>query len=662
LRYDQCTQNISMQRFCFLAIVLLLTAISLPAQEYITKKEASKKALKYFDEARSALNSRDLTAAVEALDKALDKEPAFIDARLMQADLLLQIKKYPESEAAFEAALALAPDYAPLALFLLAEAEFQQQKYTEVITHINAFLETGSAKENREQQAIKMLNNAEFAEQAIKNPVPFEPESLGSTINTDKPEYLPSLTADGQFLVYTTRVGNRQEDIYFSERTDTGWIAGQPLEPLNSPFNDSSPSIAANGKAMAFARDNRSRNFDLYFSEQVNGEWRQTERIPAPVSSPAWESQPSLSADGQELFFVSDRSGGQGKLDLWMSRRQADGSWGKPENLGATINTPLNEQAPFIHPDGRTLYFMSKGHPGMGEYDLFLSRRKDDGSWSTPQNLGYPINTQYNEGALIVSLDGKTAYFDTDKYGPTGKYQEMGNADLFRFDLHENARPSPTTYVQAKVKDALSKKPLEADISFVRLSDNETHLEAQTGRDGQFLTVLPLGEDYALNVSLPGYLFHSENFALREATSLDEPFLLEIFLSPIPKEEQAAPGKPVVLKNVFFDTGSAELLPTSVSELDRLKQLLVDNPGLHIQINGHTDNVGSETDNQQLSEARAKAVHDYLINEGIAAERLQFKGFGEERPIADNETPEGRQLNRRTEFEVIRNRKAARRR
>ena len=635
-------------------VLLVFICTGLTGQEYLTKKDVSGKVLKYYNEARSALNQHNNKMALESLDKALKKTPNFIDAQLMKADILLQIKHFAEAEKSFEKAILSAPDYASLTYLLLAEAEMNQEKYGEAVTHLEEFLAFEKISERRKARAQQLLTNAQFAAEAVKNPVPFDPVSLGETINTSRPEYLPSLTANGELLVYTSRVDGRHEDIFFSEYSDSAWGKGQPLAALNTPGNDSSPSIAANGRSMAFARDNRETSFDLYFAEQKAERWIKPERLPSPISTKAWESQPCLSADGRELFFVSDRQGGKGQLDIWVCTRQPDGQWGAPVNLGKPINTALNEQAPFLHPDGQTLYFMSKGHPGMGAYDLYFSRRNEEGDWSTPQNLGYPVNTINNEGALIVSLDGSTAYFDTDKLGPTGKYQEMGNADLFSFELHEEARPLPVTYVQAKVRDADTRRPLEAQVSFVKLEHSRTFLEAMTDEKGQFLTVLPLGENYALNVSKPGYLFYSENFALEEMTSIQEPFILDIRLRKVPTEtSQLQENKPIILKNIFFDTGSADLLPTSITELEKLQQLLEDHLNLHIQINGHTDNIGQAKDNLILSEARAKAVSNYLIEKGIEKERLLYKGFGEERPIATNNTAEGRQTNRRTEFEVI---------
>jgi outer membrane protein OmpA-like peptidoglycan-associated protein/Tol biopolymer transport system component/predicted negative regulator of RcsB-dependent stress response len=639
-----------MLKYWIVILFLLGLAAGVNAQEYVTKSDANSKALKYFDEARSMLRRQDFSSALTALNQSLKKEPTFIDALLMKADIELQQKDFSASEQSFERALELAPDYAALAFLFLAEAETGLQKYEEAITHAQAYLDTNPRSEKWKKLAQQIIANGIFASQAIKNPVPFQPVSLGSTVNTDRPEYLPSLTANGRFLVYTTRVDPQNEDIYYSEKLDTSWSVGQPLAVFNTPYNDSSPSISANGKAMAFARSNQDGNFDIYFSVQQNGEWTTPERLPDPISTSAWESQPCLSADGRWLYFVSDRAGGIGKLDLWVSEREANGGWSAPMNLGPSINTTENEQGPFLHPDGQTLYFMSKGHPGMGAYDLYLSRLDAAGEWSTAENLGYPINTKNNEGALIVSLDGKIAYFDTDQYGPTGKYQEMGNADLFSFELHDAIRPRPTTYVQAIVRDADTKKALVAEVSFVLLEGNSTYADAQTDTKGEFLTVLPLGRDYALNVSREGYLFHSENFALKTISSIDEPFMLEIDLVPIPQEPAIEAHTPVVLKNVFFNTGSSDLLPASLSELQRLKQLLEENPGLAIQINGHTDNIGSEEDNLELSTNRAKAVHDYLIEEGIGKERLKYIGYGEGKPIADNATEEGRQQNRRTTF------------
>ncbi|MDX1666759.1 MAG: OmpA family protein, partial [Saprospiraceae bacterium] len=312
------------------------------------------------------------------------------------------------------------------------------------------------------------------------------------------------------------------------------------------------------------------------------------------------------------------------------------------------------------HPDGQTLYFMSKGWPGMGGFDLYYARKDSTGAWTRPKNLGYPINTGANEGALVVSLDGTTAYFATDKGSGEQDSAFPGRrgrtTDIYAFELYDEARPQPVTYVKARVTDARDGQALQAHASIVDLTDEAVHAESVTDSQGEFLICLPMGSEYALNVSKEGYLFHSENFALTAAATRQNPFLLEIELTPVPKGLESDPEiklEPVVLRNVFFETGSAELKPKSRGELNRLVDLLRKNPDLQIRINGHTDEVGTEEDNQKLSEARAKAVFSYLIAEGISEQRLSYQGFGESMPIASNETEEGRRKNRRTEFEVI---------
>ncbi len=634
------------------------------AQAYYTEKDAPRKALNYYEEARQHINALRAPEALKALEKALQKEPAFIDARLTYADLLLQMEQFDRAEEEFEKALASGADYAPLAYFLTAKAEFEQQKYAEAITHIDQYLSSDKARGKREIEAERLKESARLAASTRQEPVPFAPQSLGPGVNTELPEYLPSLTADEETLIFVRVVGN-QEDFYLSRKEGGAWLPAVPLDNINHPqLSEGAQSIAANGKALVFTACDRQSGLgrcDLYLSEMKNGQWQPARNLGSPVNTSGWESQPSLSADGKTLYFVSDRKGGQGLIDLWYSRRQPDGSWSSPQNLGPRINTAEREQAPFIHPDGQTLYFMSDGHPSLGGFDLYLSRREEDGSWATPKNLGYPINTEANEGALAVSLDGQTAYFSTDRAGlvdslvPQDRKLLRRASDIYSFELYPDIRPQAVTYVKAIVRDALTQKPLIAEVDFIQLDSGDSFVQAQTDEEGEFLVVLPTGNDYALNVSKKGYLFHSENFALSEASGITDPFLLKIKLNPIaePLAEIPAAAKPVILKNVFFETASAALRPESTAELHRLQHLLEENPQLHIQINGHTDDVGSEEDNLLLSENRARAVYDYLVRQGINPERLRYKGYGETRPIATNETPEGRQENRRTEFEVV---------
>ena len=313
-----------------------------------------------------------------------------------------------------------------------------------------------------------------------------------------------------------------------------------------------------------------------------------------------------------------------------------------------------------MHPDGSTLYFTSEGHAGMGGKDLFLSRIDSTGNWGEPQNLGYPINTKDNEGTITVSLDGKTAYFGRGN-GNEKKY------DLYQFALHEKARPLPVTYVRATVRDAVTKEIIQgAKLDFVDLGTQKSSNVSLTDENGAFLVCLPFGKNYALNVSKTGYAFSSENFNLTETATFDKPFTLEIWLQQVaiaankPTDTEGGKiepskieDKPIILKNVFFETGKADLKRESQTELNKLKLLLQENPTMRIEISGHTDNVGTDTDNQILSEKRAKAVRDFLVANGIAADRLTFRGFGKTKPIDSNDTEGGRAANRRTEFVIL---------
>lgn len=637
-------------------LVFCCFSLLLPAQDFITKDQFDKKTTKIFERALSAARGNQLEEAVAELDKLIARVPHAIDAIILRADVSFDQGNLPAAELGYEQAIALSAAHFPMATYRLAVTEFRQQKFTESMTHFRAYQELAPDDERRRARIERYLADATIGAELIENPVPFDPVSVGEGINTPGKEYLPSFTADGRLLVYTVNY-NGQEDFFYSTRDDEGnWTAGQPLPGVNTRNNEGAQSIAADGKTLVFTSCQRKDGYgscDLYISYKVNGQWTPAENMGDRINSRQWDTQPSLSANGRWLYFASNRPGGVGKSDIWRSQRLADGSWSLPENLGPPINTPNDDEAPFLHADGQTLYFMSKGHSGLGEFDLFYSRRTAGGQWGAPHNLGYPINTTAAEGALVVSLDGKTAYYTTDKNTPA---DGPVNLDIYQFPLYPAARPQAVTYLEGLVIDADSKKPLsEVAVAIEPSDDTSVAHQVTTDSDGRFLLVLPAGQDYAFRAQKEGYLFFSDRFVLGDGLSQAEPYQLEIPLQLIPDEAEglAEEGAPVVLRNVLFASGSAELLPESSRELDVLAALLLDYPDLHIRINGHTDNVGEEMDNLALSEARARAVYDYLVEQEIAPERLAFVGFGESRPIATNDTAAGRALNRRTEFEVI---------
>ena len=359
-----------------------------------------------------------------------------------------------------------------------------------------------------------------------------------------------------------------------------------------------------------------------------------------PLNSPYWESQPSISADGQTLYFVSNRPGGFGGMDIWISRMTESSGWGEPENAGPVINTPGNEMSPFIHFDGKTLYFSSNGRPCMGGLDLFRTEYDPVNGWCEPENLGYPINTQFDEMGLVINSAGDLAYYSSTIN------QQMGR-DIFSFELPSNMRPVPVSYVEGRVTDRLTGRKLKASYELINLSSQKIVMKSVTDSEGNFLIPLPSGVNYGLNVMSDGYLFYSENFMLEGEYPVSRPYQKMVALNRINK------GESMSLYNIFFDTDSWKLLDESISELSRLFELLKANSGVVVEIGGHTDSSGSEEHNLWLSGQRAIAVRDFLIGKGIEESRLLTKGYGESMPVADNQSLEGMRRNRRTEITII---------
>jgi outer membrane protein OmpA-like peptidoglycan-associated protein/Tol biopolymer transport system component len=644
--------------------ILFSTQNFLFSQNYTTKKTATGKAKEAYDEGLAANITKDTEKALKAFTNAVKTDPTFIDAQIQQAAILYKLNRLPEAEEAFEKVVKIDPNYEPEALFSLGNIELKQEKYLEAASHYEVYVKSGKASPDKKNRAEISARNVRFKDAAMKNPVPFNPQSLGNKINTPQySEYLPTLTADGQTLIYTARVGN-QEDFYISKKINDEWQKGEPMTDLNTDENEGAQCISTDGRNLFYTVCNRTGvmgTCDVFFSQKKGGKWSIAKNFPS-INTNAWESQPSMSADGRKIYFSSDRPGGLGGRDIWYVTYE-NGLWGDAKNVGKPINTPADEQTPFIHPDGVTMYFTSAGHPGMGGTDIYMSRLEDS-AWVNPINLGYPINTKEDEGTLSVSLDGKIAFYARNvNTGATAK----ANYDLFSFELPENVRAYPVTYVRATVSDSETKQPIvDSRLEFIDLSTQKPVIVSFTDETGEFLACLPYGKNYSLNVSKPGYIFHSENFNLLEIDPLHKPVILSIQMQHIPlpvvaevKPVEATPApvmeksKAIVLKNVFFDTDKADLRSESFAELNKLALLLNENPTVRIEISGHTDNQGSDAHNLDLSSRRAKAVVTYLIKNGITADRLLSKGFGKNKPVDTNDTPEGRQNNRRTEFVIL---------
>jgi outer membrane protein OmpA-like peptidoglycan-associated protein/tetratricopeptide (TPR) repeat protein len=642
----------------FLVVFFTLTTCraQLPPGEYTSK---NKRAISLFETAIKLNDANKADECLAQLEKVIQKDSNFIEAHLMMAEIYESKKQNDKAITEYIKALKINPSFSKKTFFLLANLEYLKANYVDAKRDYEAYLKNSNINPTYRDVAVANLDNCNFAIAAVKNPVPFEPKNMGNAINSEYDEYFPSITADEKVLLYTrnnrTEKIHLQEDFLISRKIDNIWQkSGLIGGGINTPGNEGAPCLSADGHILFFVACAELDGFygteertgygscDIFYSEKIGEKWSEVFNLRKPINTPFFESQPSFSADGKTLYFISNRPGGIGGGDIYMSTLNEKNFWSEPVNLGAKINTVGEEESVFIHNDGKTLYFASNGHVGMGGLDLYVSRMDDNGKWGEPINLGYPINTIGNENSLLVGASGNIAYFASSRKGG------YGGLDLYHFDLYEAARPGKITYVKGKVFDAITKVPVGAHFELIDLETAKPIIVSSANAgNGEFLVTLPVNKDYALNVSHDGYLFYSAHFALKEFRDNTKPFVMDV---PLQKIEL---NIPVVLKNIFFETAKFDLKPESKAELDKLVGFLKLNPTLKIEIGGHTDNVGDKKMNLTLSENRAKSVSDYLITNGIDAKRLTYKGYGDTMPTVENDTDEHRAMNRRTEFKVI---------
>ena len=650
-----CTSYIT-HRTSYILFFLLLTSYITSAQWYDPLKVNTKATDLYLQGISKAQNGN-LPDAIRMINDALKIEPKFVDAYLSVAGMQAEQKNYNESINQFEKAFTLDSVYTKSYLLPYSISLSGAGRFDDALIAVNRFLTTPKLNDRSIKAGEFRKRCYEFAVDyekksrslGTKNYV-FNPQNLGEDINSKDLEYYPSLTIDGKKIVFTRRVnssgGKAKEEFFESDLVNGQWTQAKKLEGNISTGegNGGAENISQDGQWIVFAGCDFPGGLgscDIYISHLTKQGWSTPENLGPNVNSEFWESSPSLSPDKRDLYFSSSVPGGFGGKDIWVCHRKANGKWGPAENLGAEINSSGDEASPFIHADNQTLYFNSNGHQGYSENaDLFVSHKQLDGKWSKPENLGYPINTIGEEGSLIVSSDGKTAYYASDRS------DSKGGLDIYTFELREDVRPLRTLWVKGKVFDKKTNNGLPSSVELTDVSTKQQISNLQTNEDGNYLVTLPVGKDYAFNVNRRGYLFYSENFDLSKTTP-DSVYQVDIALQPI--EANAS----IILKNVFFDTKQTQLKPESITELDNVVRLLNENPTLKIQISGHTDNVGKPADNLKLSLGRAVSVVNYLLGKGIKNNRLSFKGFGETKPIADNKTEQGRALNRRTELSVI---------
>ncbi len=656
---------------CVLAIVWVSGLIALAEAQ-------PQKAEKYIRRGMELMDIEDYNNALAEFEAAMQANPFSAEAYLQGAYCAYRLRQNRKAREYFQKAEQMQVNFSPR--YLVAYADVLQRlgepaKARPLVERALTQLKPSDPMYAKLQTTLQQLKNAE---KYIAEPIKVEIRNLGPQINSPYPDFAPVISADESILYFTSRrpgsTGNKVapdglyfEDVYVSENQNGQWTPARNVgAPLNSPTHDACIALSADGQTLfLFNSDNGG---DIFQSRLKGTRWLTPKNLGSPINTKYWEPSVCISADERTLFFVSDRPGGLGGRDIYMCRRLPNGKWSAPINLGPPINTPYDEDGPFFHPDGKTLFYSSNGPSSMGGFDIFRSELKPDSTWTPPINLGYPINTPGDDIYFVLSASGLHGYYASereDSYGEKDIYlvdfstlqvASKPPQESREEDLNVSSEPSAApvfrpnlTLVTGIIYDNQTKAPLEATIVIIDNIRSETlAVLTSNAATGKYLISLPAGKNYGIAVTAPGYAFHSENFIVEESMGYRE-VRKDIGLN------RYKSGTVIVLRNIFFDFDKATLRPESKTELERVYQILIENPRMKARLAGHTDSFGSDDYNQRLSEARARAVYEYLISRGISADRLAYIGYGESRPIDTNDTDEGRQNNRRVELEIIEN-------
>ncbi len=663
-----------------LTILLLFTNCGTAQEGYSTK---NKKAIKYFEEGQQAPQAQkdprtgtmNFKAGLDLIEKAIEQDENFWEAYLIGAELAEYTGDHEKAVMYYQKAIDLNPKVTKSAFLYLAMNQQKIGKFAEAIKNYDIYISARSNNPELAKKALEAKENCEFALESMKNGTTFTPINIGAGINTKDPEYFPTITVDGRTILFTRLIDDarvagtykKQEDFYVSNLNDFGvWEKSIPMPVnVNTVNNEGAPTIGADGRSLIFVacpdasgtnygeKRNGRGSCDMFFTKKLGARWSDPVNLPGKANTSLWESQPSLSSDGKTLYFirrVNSRSE-EPNSDIFVTKLQDNGEWGPAERLPMNINTPKQEESVLIHPDGKTLYFASKGHRGMGGSDLFISRMREDGTWGDPLNLGFPINTEADENSLMVSPDGEIGFFASNREGG------YGDLDIYYFVMPMHLRPVKTLYFEGKVFDILTNAPIGGKFKLIDIKSGKEVVYSEADKEtGEFTVSLPVDREYALTVDYPGYNFYSENFNMTNPDNL-ESVHKNIPMIPLTSDI------PTVLENIFFDLAKSTLRPESFIELNKLKEFMESKPNIKIEIRGHTDTRGDDVANQTLSNDRAKAVYDYLINAGIDPSRMKYKGYGEEKPrvsdeaieklTSDKEKEKAHQSNRRTEYKII---------
>ncbi len=612
------------------------------AQDFHT---SDKKAIKLYQKSEVQIKARDFDGGIKSLEQAIERDGDFAEAYLKLAGVYNFLRVEEAAFSNYERYYHVIPktDINPKVARSIAARYYRRGQYDKALEVMKYYLSSFNGVDLGKGDSL-LLKSIEYAFQSLIKPMVRETRKLSDSINRFRLQYFPVLTIDNRTMVYTKRDGTGiqfDEDIVISHKENGEWGSAEGIAPsINTRFNEGACSISADGRTLIFASCEGRKSYgscDLYYVIKKGDEWGKPQNLGKTVNSSGWDSQPSLSADGKTLYFVSNRPGGHGKRDIWVTK-QKDGTWEKPLNLGPSINTSRDEATPFIHFNGESLFFSSKGHVGLGGFDIYVSERTGN-QWSIPRNLGYPTNDFEDQSGLFITADGKTAFY-TDEAG--------GRSEIFSFKLLTDSLISDkASYLTGLITNKETNTPIEAKLELYDLVTQEklysTTSDPVTGR--YFMAILGGGE-YGAYASADGFLFEDFQFDLQSSVDL-KPDTLDISLNPLRS------GETIILENVYFEFDSYELIDKSRSELELIFRFLQKNKELKVEIAGHTDNSGSAAYNQELSEKRAKAVFDFLVNKGISETRMVFNGYGAQFPFNRDERLEDYSKDRRIEFRIL---------
>jgi OmpA-OmpF porin, OOP family len=628
----------------FLVVLLVLFPLTSLAQPTLSTK--SKKAIEYYLHSDNFRVRGQLTQAIALLNQAIAKDAKFEEAYYRLGLTYRSAGELALSVKSFEKGISLTRDLVKEKTysFILGETYLKQGEYNSAIPNLDRFLALEKFDKAKLEQVKVWRSQCDYALLHQNEQWRYDTRPLSDTVNIFPMQYFPTLTADEGQLIFTVRFGKEHddnEDIVVSVKTTNGrW--GKPVSistNVNSNFREGASTISADGRKLIFTICG-PRGCDLYESNRVGEVWSRPISLGAGVNSAGWEAQPALSADGNELYFVSDRKGGIGGYDLWYSRKGDDGSWGRATNVGKPVNTPFDEIAPFIHVNNQNLYYASNGLPGFGSYDIYVAEKSDSG-WGIPLNMGAPLNDYQDQYSLAVTSDGQWAYYSKEEGRNKSKIYTTPIPKEFQVTRRGNV-------TAGRITDATTQNPVKAVVELKDLTTNQVMTTVTSdSTTGRYLVVVPGKSEYALFVNAPNYLFASRHFDLRQIDQAQKPLELDFQLQPIVKNAA------VVLNNIFFEIDKYQLEEKSMTELIEVVLLLKNNPSLKVEVGGHTDDTGSEAYNQQLSLNRAGAVLDFLEGQGIAPERVTKKGYGSQKPLKPNDSEENRLFNRRIELKIL---------